>query len=450
VLPQLAAFLTVMGIAFLLLYEKRVGRSLPISQWVPLVWFLVLSSRFPGQWIRLGTPVDPMAIYSEGSPIDRVFFLVLIIIGFFILFRRRLVLGELLRANWWVFVFFLYCGVSLLWSDFGFIGFKRWIKEIGNLIMVLIIVTDSQGEERFKSIFRHYMYILIPLSVLFIRYFPQIGRAYHPWTGEIQLVGVGLNKNYLGFLCLVCGFFLLWLFFTRKKREGIKTRSDTFILTGFGVLVSWLVLTARSATALICLIIGAVLLFFLNMPVAKRNARSLGFLAVLLIAVYGFFQITADITGFIIESLGRDPTLTDRMPLWKDLLRMDINPLLGTGYDTFWLGERLETLWASRWWHPNQAHSGYIETYLNLGIVGVMLIGILVWSAYRKNRFELESDRTFGSFGLAYLPVFLLYNVTEAAFKGPHPIWLLFLLCAVKSPGFDTLKIPKGKHSLSS
>ena len=60
------------------------------------------------------------------------------------------------------------------------------------------------------------------------------------------------------------------------------------------------------------------------------------------------------------------------------------DPILGAGFESFWLGPRLERLWrAFPVFQPNEAHNGYIEVYLNLGWVGLGLIAIILFNGYR-------------------------------------------------------------------
>ena len=83
--------------------------------------------------------------------------------------------------------------------------------------------------------------------------------------------------------------------------------------------------------------------------------------------------------GSMAEAVGKDPTLTDRTKIWAFVLGMHTNPLVGTGYQSFWLGPRLEYFWQnSGLGHLNEAHNGYLEVYLELGLIGVsLLIGFL-------------------------------------------------------------------------
>jgi O-antigen ligase len=126
--------------------------------------------------------------------------------------------------------------------------------------------------------------------------------------------------------------------------------------------------------------------------------------------------------------------LTDRTLLWRDLLREPINPLLGAGFESFWLGERIREIWLKWTFGPNQAHNGYLETYLNIGLIGLfMLIGLLV-ATYAKARRDLIQDFEWGRFRLGFLAASILYNWTEAAFKTVGFLFFLFYIIAIDLP----------------
>jgi len=131
------------------------------------------------------------------------------------------------------------------------------------------------------------------------------------------------------------------------------------------------------------------------------------------------------------ESLGRGSKLSGRTELWTALLGMHTNPILGTGFESFWLGERprqLEGLW---FFIPNEAHNGYLETYLTLGIVGVfLLIGLFV-ATFWKIRAELFRNFEMGRYRLGLLAALIIYNWTEAAFRTLTPLWFIFYLIAM-------------------
>ena len=71
--------------------------------------------------------------------------------------------------------------------------------------------------------------------------------------------------------------------------------------------------------------------------------------------------------GAFAASVGRDPTLTDRTKIWSLVLSMHTNPLIGTGYESFWLGPRLLKVWQGGLGGINEAHNGYLEFSSILG-----------------------------------------------------------------------------------
>ena len=116
---------------------------------------------------------------------------------------------------------------------------------------------------------------------------------------------------------------------------------------------------------------------------------------------------------------------------------MDVDPLFGTGFESFWLGDRAKLLWQAYWWHPNQAHNGYLETYLNLGWLGVALLGVIAIWGYFNVVEALYSHYDTGRLRLALFVVSLVYNLTEASFKVMHPVWIAFLLAVAVIPEYD-------------
>jgi len=106
--------------------------------------------------------------------------------------------------------------------------------------------------------------------------------------------------------------------------------------------------------------------------------------------------------------------------------------LLGTGYESFWLGSRLDVIWKA--FGPiNESHNGYIEVYLNLGLVGVSLILGILMTSYRRICKDLRPLVSVASLHLALWTVVLFYNMTEAAFRGGL-LWLTLLLGAIAIP----------------
>jgi exopolysaccharide production protein ExoQ len=134
--------------------------------------------------------------------------------------------------------------------------------------------------------------------------------------------------------------------------------------------------------------------------------------------------------GDMVQSLGKDPTLTGRKVIWDLVLSLHTNPLIGTGFETFWLGSRLEFMRSAL---PgeiiNEAHSGYVEIYLNLGWAGLCFIALLIVTGYKRVTFLIRQDPEKGSLFLAFLLCAIFYSFSEAAFRfNTVSLFFLFLV----------------------
>ena len=197
-------------------------------------------------------------------------------------------------------------------------------------------------------------------------------------------------------------------------------------------MTGWLINMAQSSTSLVSLLIGIVLIVILGLRgIRKEYVGSYFLLGILVcsIAEFGF-----GVSNMALEILGKDPTLSDRTEVWRDCLKIPINPILGAGFESFWLGDRLKIMWAKWYWRPNQAHNGYIETYLNLGLVGLFLMIGMLLSTFWKARREFLTNFHFGRLRIAFVSLLVAYNWTEASFKALHPMWIVFYIIALDYP----------------
>src|SRR5689334_5011915 len=136
--PTVALFLTVGFIIFLFRRDIRERPNVTGALWLPLIWMLLIGSRSPTQWLSVGGYMRGASM-EEGNPLDASIYCALIAVGFYVLNKRQVSLTEVFRRNRWLMVFLLYCFIAILWSDFPFIAFKRWIKIVGHPVMVLIL-----------------------------------------------------------------------------------------------------------------------------------------------------------------------------------------------------------------------------------------------------------------------------------------------------------------------
>lgn len=442
------------GIGILGLFALERDRTVRTSKalWIPTAWVLIASSRFVSQWISPGPASLTTRQQIEGSPLDRAILTGILLLGVIVLTCRGRRVIEVLRKNGPILLFFGYCAASVLWSDYPGVAFKRWIKTVGCVVMILVVLTDRERTAAVKRLLARVSFLLIPISILLIEYYPSLGREYSIRTGAFAYTGVTLNKNEFGMLCLIVGLASVWrLVYILRDRFH---RSRRLVAHGAMLLtVLWLLIVANSATSLAAFLVGSAFIVLANLRGKVRPAHIHALAGVAVCAAL-FVVLFPEAHTSIIHALGRNTTLSGRTALWKALIDMKINPWLGTGFASFWMGNRLDQLWSIFSWQPNEAHNGYLGVYLNLGWVGVSLLAVLLATGYRNIVALIRRDPEMGSIMLGIFAVAVVYNLTEEAFRLMDPIWIFFLMAITKLPKLPgkreatVIEIAEGELSL--
>jgi exopolysaccharide production protein ExoQ len=413
--------------------RQRVGISLAI--WLPTLWMMRVSSRAFGYWL-------PDDLASLGDPI---ILSALTIMGLAVLAQRTNLLGLLFQQNRAFLLFLIFMSFSVFWADDILEALKRWFRVVGDVTMALIVLTEVNPFASILCVIRRALFFLIPLSLVFSLYFPDIGLGEGgSWTG------VTVDKNWLGLLSFVATAFLLWNWAMRKRKPELAV---DIRLAGVPFEIPYLALSlyllwggaagSRSSTAIVLLAL-AVGLFYL-MDYVKKGKIKIGSLAAVFIIAMLFFQVLPSLTGhrslkdhFIEQVLHKDVNLTDRAEFWPLLLKKGMaHPWVGSGFDSFFTPQMQDQIEAElaineTYFKPNQAHNGYIQVFLNLGVAGVLLLGLTIYAAFKGINRLLSEDFEFGRFRLILLICTLVSNYTEATFARPTEfVWFIFLLGAV-------------------
>jgi exopolysaccharide production protein ExoQ len=432
--PRLALLLTLALIVFLFRRDIRERPNVSSALWLAVLWFIIICSRGFSAWLNLfGFHVAGAASLEEGSPLDAGFYLALATAGFCVLVARQVSLSEVLQQNGWLIVFIAYCFIAIVWSDYPFISFKRWTKILGHPIMALIVLTELNPEEALICLMKRCAYVVVPVSILFIKYYPQLGTNYDQWTGEQMFTGITTHKNLLGAACMILGYFFFWyLLRTWRTERNTQRRNELRLIVGFLIGIWWLLSHAHSATSLTCLCVGILVVVFVGTRFINKNFIGTYMLAALVLIAAA--ELSFDLSGHFSEALGRGSGLSGRKVLWARLLEIHTNPIFGTGFESFWLGDRLKQLEGIFFFIPNEAHNGYLEIYLELGLIGLLLVIGLLVATFWKIRFELFRNFEMGRYQMGFFTAVVLYNWTEAAFGTYSPIWFVFYLIAMRYP----------------
>ena len=427
--PQTATVLFVVGIAGLFWLDRDRSARPSKALWLPIIWLVTDGSRPLSTWLGISPPPEIPGQLPETSLLDQLVAGTLMLLGVIVLIRRRRDVPGLLKASWPIVLYFSYSLVSLLGSDFPGWGFKRWIRAMGEVVMVLIVVTDAQPTAAFRRLFSRLGFVLLPLSVLFIKYYPRLGRGFDAFGGPAN-VGVTTNKNILGALVFVIALGALWqvlsLLPDREQPHRARRLLAQCTLLAFGID---LLFTAHSATSGASFALGAGLMLAFARPFFRARPAAANSL-VLAALLFGSLFVLLGGKDAALKAMGRKPDLTGRTEIWKKVIPMVPNAIVGAGFETFWCGPRVARFYAMHGGlnMTNEAHNGYIEVYLNLGWLGVGLIALILAQGYGRTISAFRRDRELGALLVAYVVTAVSYSIGEVGFRILSMPWFFLLL----------------------
>jgi exopolysaccharide production protein ExoQ len=446
-MPPKLAFaigLLLVGYMYLWVERKRAANVSAVLFW-PLLWYVLAASRSVAVWLYcMGIPL-PIGADSNGNIIDRSVYFFLCLIGIIILLRRNLDWVSLRRENRWLILLFVFMFISVVWSGYNWISFKRAVKSFAAVTMALTVLTDKDPIEAIETVIRRGAYLLIPLSIIVIKYFRSIGVQFD-WAGTgVSWCGLSTSKNTLGQIVMISALYFAWSIFRDFRKGRSEAKYDYLYLAMCMYLLKGSE-RAVSLTSLAVFVLG-LLLF----TICYRNRNRIGFLTrVLTVACVSVLVIQAVLIvhtanpysngsplGLLIRSLGRDTTLSGRTGIWADVLNIaNRSPFLGVGFGGFWVGREANIPWdANLSWILGEGHNGYFDTYLQLGAVGLFILFGVIFSSRRRIAESFAWDFEYGMFRMTFLIIILLVNVTETTFlRGEHMLWFMFLICVISIP----------------
>ncbi len=411
---------------WLLRRDNRRRSGISNVLWVPCLWVAIAMSRPLSMWLGFGGGTDTL----EGSPMDRLFHL--FVIGFCLvtLARRQINWGLIISGTWPIFLFYGFFLISVSWADPPLVSLKRWFKDLGIVFVALVILTEQKPLEAIRAVFVRCAYILLPLSVIFIRWFPEWGR-YYSRSGGLEVTGVTTQKNSLGITAMICGLIFLWDWLEQRRTAGQslrKSKSENWILLIAMAMSVYLLHLSQSKTSLVCFVVGAALIWAAYVDAWAAVMRRAGIFV--LLAAGGFYVLESafGITGAILGLLGRDATFTGRTDVWNVLLALNTDPIFGTGFCNFWSNEFYQK--QLPYWIAFSAHNGYLETYLDGGWLGIIVLVIMLIAVWTRINAHVQTGDRYAMVRLAIFLATLIGSFAESHFGRLTPLWFLFILTA--------------------
>jgi len=262
------------------------------------------------------------------------------------------------------------------------------------------------------------------MSFIFVYAFPGIGRHWVDHPGAWK--GVYGHKNYLGSLMVLSSLAFLSL----SKDSLLIYRWGGFALSLFFILLS----TSRTSLVL-CFLLLSIIIFYKNFRWQGKVSVIFLDLTILFLGCISLLVFTYWVE--LITGLGRDPTITGRTIIWEVAFnRLMERPFLGYGRGAFWAPKSNYAFEATQaigtGWVPPHGHNGFIDTALDIGLIGLLLFFICYFRTFAKAlKFGYASNKPEEIWPLAYLIFLIINNITESCLLyQPNIYWVLFITIA--------------------
>lgn len=338
-----------------------------------VLWLVYIVTQFRMPW----TPLT----YSEEAPtggIRQVFFT----LGVVFACRRMLYTGtlsQLLGMHTGGMVLGAVLVGSVAWSTDAVLTIKRSLVYVFGYLMLLTLVHVP------KRPMQYYMRTVVVgmgwiawLSILTYFAFPKNHTVLSIRPG---LAGLSVHPNVFGpCLEMAFGLALGMPVFTRFQK---LTRYWAMVGIALALLMT------NSVTALVATAIATGIFVLMTCPTYKHGAYLLAGLA-----CAGIVQFVGvkPIKSFFFELVGRDDSMSGRDSLWADVFNAGMkSPIFGSGYGAFWYEGRGRELTGT--WNPRQAHNAYIDVFVDVGLLGLLLVLSVVhgkivsgWQRYAGKR----------------------------------------------------------------
>lgn len=226
--------------------------------------------------------------------------------------------------------------------------------------------------------------------------------------GKIQ--GLPGNSALLGFIAL-----LALIVFGVQLLAKTTRRWPTVIWLGLAALTVYLTRSATIALALVAVVVIALAVLAIRRARSGRVRTGLYWLFAAIVAALSIVAVVA--RNPVLAALGKSPDLTGRTNIWDFVIDLaQQRPVFGWGWVSYWApwAAPLNEMPYEGGVQQFQAHNAWLDIWLQIGIVGLVVFGALVLSTLVR-AWLLAVDRritvpgTTGSYSVqSALPVLLL------------------------------------------
>jgi exopolysaccharide production protein ExoQ len=204
---------------------------------------------------------------------------------------------------------------------------------------------------------------------------------------------------------------------------GLSDRKRRWLTWGFFALSILLLILSKGKTALACFLISLYLLPLYGFIQKRFKLRVLLITSALFFTFCLAVLALSNIELIVIDLLGKNLEFNGRLPIWTLMLeKVSERPWFGYGYAAFWTSDAsyylLTHSWALDAFQAGvrfNAHNGYIDLLLQLGLVGTALYFFGLFTMLGRMFFLLVQTKSVEIFWAIQTTIFLfLINLSDS------------------------------------
>lgn len=386
---------------------------------------------FFGTTLPFGETISEVEEIGTSNIVNQVVFASLFLASSVNLLSKRSMLLGLLKKEKYFSLLLLWCFLSITWSEFRFVSFKRFFQIATTVAVSISVLMSCRTSDDTVVYFKYILAVYISLSILVVIFVPG---AIDPQTQTWR--ALASSKNHLGQACLVSILILL------NEIPSTSSISRPFYLLLLFISII-LLFGSHSMTAILTLtaLAGIRVTLFID---DKFSSLGIGrMFSIFTITIFlgmsvSIFLLGQSFLGDMMSFLGKDDTFTGRTDLWLYMLaEVRKHLLLGCGFAGFWVvpNPNLLALYENFVWLPNHSHMGYLDILNEIGLIGLSLFAIMTLSYFVRLR-HLRTSHFWKWFFIAALFI----NLQETTLFRQNVLTGVMFIFSYWALNFDLLK----------
>jgi len=401
-----------------------------------VAFFLFIFFAFFRTSIPFGEKIENIEDIASSNVFNQIVYTLIYILAITSLISKRRLVFKFIKTEKFLSLFLLWSLLSVFWSDYPMVSFKRWVQICGISLVPLSVLLHVRSADDLFVYFKIILIIYISLTLLSVLAVPGALDRDFPdaWRG------IAPSKNLLGQVCLMS--LLFWSYFASRGDHRQRLLAIVFWSLSIILLIGAKSFTSLITGLFIVFLSGSIYLHRLVFRKLIGRVYSFIFISSFYVCLFALIYFGSDILDSILGHFGKDFTLTGRTELWSTIFRETQKHFFaGCGFGGFWVVESpfMSAYFEDNFWIPNQSHFGYLDILNETGVVGIFLFVLLV-IFYFRNLLKLGEPHFWKWFVITVL----ILNITESSlFKTG---WISFTLFNFAYIALYTKLIHKPSH----